>query len=171
MDKETMARARQGDAEAQYAVGQSLLALKGKPEVEAVAVEWLRKAAEQGHVEARYCVGVAYAKGIGVAQNELAALNWFRSLAGDGYSGVERALQFMGDSDGDMEWVLEATNARRKGAGMEELSSTFEIESLTAAEAMELVREGPYNLYLDGLDELAPGVAEPKSPHLRWRYV
>ena len=109
--------ARQGDAEAQYAVGQLLLARKGTPETDAEAVEWFRKAAEQGHEGARYSMGAAYSNGIGVAKDVLKALEWFRSLAVDGYTGMERALQLMGDPDGDMEWVLEATNAKRRSAG------------------------------------------------------
>ena len=66
MDKELMERARQGDAEAQYAVGQSLFADKGTPATAVEAVEWFRKAAEKGHEGARYCMGIAYSHGIGV---------------------------------------------------------------------------------------------------------
>ena len=166
IDKGLMARARRGDADAQYVVGQSYMTLKGKPGSATKAVAWFRKAAEQGHEGACYCMGVAYSHGLGVAKNERAALNWFRSLAGDRRAGIGRALEMAGDPDGDMEWVLEATNARRRRVGLDEMSSTVEFVALTAAEAQELVRkEARYSLYLDGLKKLRVGVAEVLAGH------
>jgi len=76
-----IARAKAGDAAAQYDVG--VLYAKGDGLVQdyASAASWFRAAAAQGNITAEYNLGVLYARGLGVAADQTEALNWYRSAA------------------------------------------------------------------------------------------
>ncbi|MEM1205646.1 MAG: caspase family protein [Acidobacteriota bacterium] len=75
-------RAKGGDAEAQYFVGQIFERGLGTSPDHAAAAEWYRKAAEQGYSAAMVDLGYFYEKGLGVEADEVAALNWYRRAAG-----------------------------------------------------------------------------------------
>jgi predicted nucleic acid-binding Zn-ribbon protein len=75
-------KASEGDAEAQFYVGE--IYEKGLgilPDYDLAAV-WYRKAANQGYSAAMVNLGYLYEKGFGVPQNSIAALNWYRKAAG-----------------------------------------------------------------------------------------
>ncbi len=74
------ALAGQGDANAQWMLGQALLtgSLGTTDEVE--AVRWLQLAADQGHALAQRDMGMLYEQGQGVTQDVLEAFFWY-SLA------------------------------------------------------------------------------------------
>ena len=76
--------AEQGDARAQYNLGQMHREGQGVPQDYAEAVKWYRKAAEQGHASAQFSLGDLLRKGQGVPQNYLAAHMWFNLAAAQG---------------------------------------------------------------------------------------
>ena len=63
-------RAQQGDAIAQFVLGERYDSGEGVPQNQAKAVKWYRKAADQGYAAAQNNLGVAYEKGEGVPQNQ-----------------------------------------------------------------------------------------------------
>jgi TPR repeat protein len=80
------ARAEQGDAEAQYNLGDSYDWGKGVPRDDVEAAKWYRKAAEQGDAKSQSMLGKCYAKGDGVAQNYSEAVRWYRKAAAQGFA-------------------------------------------------------------------------------------
>jgi len=76
--------AEQGQALAQYNLGQMYRDGHGVPKDDQQAVAWYRKAAEQGVADAQYNLGVMYANGRGVAKDEQLAVAWYRKAAEQG---------------------------------------------------------------------------------------
>ncbi len=75
-------RAKDGDPEAQYYVGQIFeKGLGTTPDYESAA-EWYRKAAEQEFSAAQIGLGYLYEEGLGVGQDDVQAMNWYRKAAG-----------------------------------------------------------------------------------------
>lgn len=71
-------RARQGDAEAQFWLGQHTRKCRE-------AFRWYRLAADQGHVQAQHFVGQAYQHGFGVPYDPARAIEEYRISAEQGY--------------------------------------------------------------------------------------
>jgi TPR repeat protein len=86
----TEARADQGDAAAQFGLGQKYS--RGDAPDSPQAAEWYRKAAEQGHALAQYNLGLMYANGHGVARDDAEALLWIRKAAEGGDAGAQHNL-------------------------------------------------------------------------------
>ncbi len=84
--------AEQGDAVAQFHLGESCRAGKGVTVNEAEAVEWYRKAADRGHAPAQFALGRAFSTGQGVAQDATLALGCFRLAAAQGNADAQHAL-------------------------------------------------------------------------------
>jgi TPR repeat protein len=76
--------AEQGDAKAQFKLGQRYHHGWGVARSEAEAEKWFRKAAEQGDVEALWFLGWKYEHGRGVARNRAEAVKWYRKAAEQG---------------------------------------------------------------------------------------
>jgi hypothetical protein len=77
-----MSAAEQGDATAQFRVGQIYeMGLGTSPDYSAAA-SWYRKAADQGNRAAAINLAVLYEKGLGVRQDATAALNLYRKAQG-----------------------------------------------------------------------------------------
>ena len=75
-------RAKDGDAEAQYYVGQIFeKGLGTTPDYESAA-QWYGKAADQQFSAAQIALGYLYEEGLGVDQDEVQAMNWYRKAAG-----------------------------------------------------------------------------------------
>ena len=81
---EVYARAREGDAEAQWTLGTIYAGGDGMPRDYAEAARWLLPAAEQGHAAARVLLGWMYRKGEGVPKDDALALMWWELAAGQG---------------------------------------------------------------------------------------
>jgi len=77
-------KAAQGNADAQYNLGDMYFHGEGVPADKAKAAQWFRKAATQGHVEAQYYLGIAYDSGRGVPEDKAKAAQWFRKSAEQG---------------------------------------------------------------------------------------
>jgi len=87
--------AEQGQAEAQFKLGQMYNKGQGVTQNRQKAVKWFRKAAEQGLTLAQYNLGVMYHHGLGITQNHQQALNWFRKAAEQGFSLAQYNLGVM----------------------------------------------------------------------------
>ena len=83
------ALAGQGDAHAQWMLGQALLTGDLGTTDDAEAVRWLQRAADQGHGLAQRDLGLLYELGRGVDQDSLEAFFWY-SLASRQDSGRAR---------------------------------------------------------------------------------
>ena len=70
------AKAKQGDANAQYNLGGSYYFGAGVAKDYVEAVKWIRKAAEQGLALAQYDLGVCYKIGKGVEKDYVEAYAW-----------------------------------------------------------------------------------------------
>ena len=76
--------AEQGDARAQYNLGQMYRQGLGVPQDYKTAVKWYRLAAEQGDADAQYNLGFMYHEGKGVIQDNVYALIWWNVAASQG---------------------------------------------------------------------------------------
>ena len=73
--------AEQGDARAQYELGEMYDKGEDVAANSTEAVKWYRKAAEQGHPGAQWQLGYKYEYGSGVAVDNVESLKWFRRAA------------------------------------------------------------------------------------------
>ena len=82
------ARARTGDADADFALGNiyrdGVMVKQDKIE----ALKWFEKAAEQGNVGAQFMVGLNYWVGLDVKMDEAKGMMWFRKAADQGEPGA-----------------------------------------------------------------------------------
>ena len=85
------ARAEQGDASAQFALGFMYADGEGVPQDDVEAVRWYRLAAEQGHAVAQSNLGVRYDEGRGVPQDYVQAHMW-RNVAASRLTGEKRKI-------------------------------------------------------------------------------
>jgi TPR repeat protein len=76
-----LARAKTGDAAAQFDIGVLYARGDGVVQDYGEAATWFRAAAAQGNVAAAYNLGVLYERGLGVPASTIQALNWYRSAA------------------------------------------------------------------------------------------
>ena len=74
-------KAEQGNAPAQYNLGDCYANGEGVAKDQVQAVSWWRKAAEKGHAKAQSYLGVCYEFGLGVARDQIEAYAFY-SLAG-----------------------------------------------------------------------------------------
>ena len=77
-----LATAREGDAEAQFYVGQIFEKGLGRDPDYGAAADWYRKAAEQGNAASQTGLAFLYETGLGVARDAEAALFWYRKASG-----------------------------------------------------------------------------------------
>ena len=80
----TQSIAEEGNAEAQYTLGEMYRRGQGVAQDYSEAARWWRAAAEQGHADAQYNLGVMYVNGDGVTQDYSESVRWFRSAAEQG---------------------------------------------------------------------------------------
>ena len=76
--------AEQGNALAQYKLGECYYLGYGVRQDYAEAVNWFRKATEQGNAPAQYKLGECYYLGYGVHQDKTEAAKWYRQAAEQG---------------------------------------------------------------------------------------
>lgn len=87
--------ADQGDAEAQFKIGNMYVGRQALPEDYAEAAKWYRKAAEQRHAKAQSQLGLMYVIGQGVPQDYAEAVQWCRKSADQGVATAQSQLGFM----------------------------------------------------------------------------
>ncbi|NLK41150.1 MAG: sel1 repeat family protein, partial [Planctomycetes bacterium] len=93
--QETLKKAEQGHAAAQYNLGVMYANGQGVPQDYKEAVKWFRKAAEQGDADAQFNLGLMYANGRGVPQDDKEAVKWFRKAAEQGDADAQFNLGLM----------------------------------------------------------------------------
>jgi uncharacterized protein len=76
--------AENGDAAAQYLLGDLYMEGKGVERNDATAFMWFQRAANQGDARAQYNLGASYAEGAGVQKSEVDAARWFQRAANQG---------------------------------------------------------------------------------------
>ena len=86
-------KAKQGDPDAQFALGRCYWKGFGVPEDYGQAAYWYRKAAEQGHPCAQYNLGYYYREGYGVSQDLEQAICWYSKSAEQGNICAQEALE------------------------------------------------------------------------------
>ena len=88
---ELFPRAHQGDADAQFRLGEMCATGKGSPRSSRAALKYYRDAALQGHVEAQFRVGNMYRSGT-VVFNNSEANNWYHKAAEQGHAEAQYTL-------------------------------------------------------------------------------
>ncbi len=78
--------AHDGDAAAQYELGDRYYRGRDLEQSYAEALRWYRRAAERGHMMAQYLVGVMFANGEGVSQDYVEGYAWMSLVARQGDS-------------------------------------------------------------------------------------
>jgi TPR repeat protein len=76
--------ADQGDARAQFNLGNMYRNGQGVRQDYAAAVSWYRKAPDQGYIPAQFNLGTMYLDGHGAPQDYAAAASWYRKAANQG---------------------------------------------------------------------------------------
>ena len=87
--------AEQGNASAQFYLGNLYHSGKGIPADQKIAVQWYQKAAQQGHTDAQVNLGNAYAYGKGVKSDSVRAVKWYRESAQQGHPKGQLLLGLM----------------------------------------------------------------------------
>ncbi|KAG0274208.1 hypothetical protein BGZ95_010010, partial [Linnemannia exigua] len=88
----TMARASQGEADAQFSLGDMLRDGKGVRQDRRAAMDWYSKAAEQGHARSQYSIGLLYEQGDGAKQETLRNVRRYLKGAVRGYSEADEEI-------------------------------------------------------------------------------
>ena len=100
---ELFPRARQGDAEAQFRLGEMWATGKGGSRSSRAAFDYYRDAVQQGHAAAQFRVGNMYESGTGVSDSSEAA-KWRHKAAEQGHAGAQYTLgQMCDDNSHDQE--------------------------------------------------------------------
>ena len=87
--------ATEGDATAQFDLGDRYFKGEGVPQDNGEAIRWFRLAAEQGHAGAQFNLGLMYANGRGIPQDDGEAARWYRLAAEQGHAGGQFTLSLM----------------------------------------------------------------------------
>jgi len=93
LEKDFTAKAKAGDAEAQYQLARLFFDANGVDQSDKKGEFWLRKAAEQGHVEAQSDMGGMYATGLIVRMNVIEADKWFILASKQGHGPGTRYMK------------------------------------------------------------------------------
>ena len=97
IDPAVLAKAKAGDAEAQFSVATAYRNGLGVPKDQVKSVSWLRKSAEQDLPYAQYDLGLCYSLGKGVTKDDAQAAAWYHKAASQGQSDAMRALAMLYD--------------------------------------------------------------------------
>jgi TPR repeat protein len=92
IDPLVMAKAKAGDAVAQFDLGYAYYLGQGVPKDYVQAALWFRKAADQGDAVAQHDLGVLYENGFGVLQDYAQAATWYREAADQGNAEAQSNL-------------------------------------------------------------------------------
>ncbi|MCL5098719.1 MAG: sel1 repeat family protein [Candidatus Omnitrophica bacterium] len=84
-------KADQGNADAQFILGERYYDGLGVPRDYAESARWFRKAADQGHSKAQCNLGIMHFLGRGVPQDYLEAYKWIELAGRGGYPGAAKA--------------------------------------------------------------------------------
>jgi uncharacterized protein len=109
--------AEQGNAKAQYELGQMYFYGVGVTIDQVEGARWYRKSGEQGNADAQYILGFIYYGGFGVPKDAVDAVKWYRKAADQGHILAQRALMEIYErGQGVHKDAKEAVKWRRKAA-------------------------------------------------------
>ncbi len=94
----TRAAAKQGDAQAQYRLGEMYDLGQGVTQDYKLAAQWYRRAAQQGHAQAQFALAEMYKNGDGVAKDMKEAVRWYQRAAKQGNPGAQLLLGVLYES-------------------------------------------------------------------------
>lgn len=121
-----LAKAKAGDAQAQYRLGKMYYDGDDVSQNYPQAALWFRRAAEQGNPDAEYMLGGLYHYGLGVPKNSAKSIIWLEKAAGQGQAKADYLLATcysagwgVGKND------AEAVSWLRKGAALENENSEY----------------------------------------------
>ncbi len=101
--------AEQGNAYAQYSLGQMYRQGLGVTQDSKLAVSWFQKAAEQKYAYAQFNLGWMYEEGLGVTQDYKQAVSWYQKAAKQGNAQAQYNLGMMyGNGRGVTQDYIEA---------------------------------------------------------------
>ncbi len=141
-------RAEQGDANAEFSLGNMYARGQVATRDDGEAFRWYRKAAEQGLTKAQYALGYLYHQGRGVPRDDAEAARWYRKAADQGYAKAQYGLAFMyGYGQGVPQDYAEAVRWCRKAADQGDASAQYALGLR----------------YLDGM-----GVSRDDAEAVRW---
>ncbi len=130
------ARAKQGDAEAQFQLGAYYHDGFGLPPDYQTAAFWFGKAADQGHAGAEYALGKMQMNAEGMLPDEAQAAHWIRKAADQGYAPAQDELALMyADGNGVMQDRQEAIRWATKAAEQGFVDAQFHLGSLLSSNA------------------------------------
>ena len=90
--QELQEKAANGDADAQFQLGDCYFFGLGVPKDMREGVSWYRKAAEAGQIKAQFNLGGCFHEGMGVEPDLMAAIQWWRKSAGQDYAPAEISI-------------------------------------------------------------------------------
>ena len=93
--EETLNKAKQGDAQAQFDVAGMYYFGNGCVKDYEEACAWWRKAAKQGQAKAQFVLGAMLENGRGCEKDEKAAVEWYRKAAEQGDAAAQNNLGYM----------------------------------------------------------------------------
>ena len=85
--------AEQGNADAQFALGEAYYDGRMVAQDRQQALRWFRAAADQGHAEAQYTLGFLYQMGRGVPSDPSQAMFWYQKAASQGHAQAASSLK------------------------------------------------------------------------------
>ena len=93
IDPSLEARARNGDPEAQFQLGDKYIKGDGTPKDFAKGVQWLTAAADNRHGQAQLSLGILYFYGWGVSVDAATAKSWLEKAAANGVTEADYYLE------------------------------------------------------------------------------
>jgi len=95
LEQKYLAKAEQGNVDAQYNLGIMYYHGEGVPKNLDEALHWFHLAAEQNDADAQYNLGFMYGKGEGTKKDQRQSLEWFQKAAAQGHAGAREILEKM----------------------------------------------------------------------------
>jgi hypothetical protein len=137
-------RAEEGDAEAQYIVGEIHEKGMGIPPDYEEAARWYRLAAEQDHSKAMMSLAYLHEQGLGVEQDLVAALNWYRRASGlneDDLMFAAVARERLAEQERALQQALDEAEQERRvlAEQVERLRADLQAQSEAAAGANQTI--------------------------------
>jgi len=134
--------AEQGNAEAQFVMGQAYAGIHYHGRHVPTAIDWYTKAAEQGHSEAQFELGQCYSHGDGTNQDHGLSLYWYKKAAmqGHGIAQTRVALAYEMGFGVDKNLVeayawLRVSLRLGKSAWARQMEKVLSLDELVEAEA------------------------------------
>jgi TPR repeat protein len=137
--RKVRAKARTGDADAQYEIGRLYAKGAGVWHNYPEATKWYLLAAQQGHVEAQLSIGILYEGGTGVPRDLSKAAHWYRKAAEQGDARAQVRLGYLyGTGQGvavdHVQAYLWYSLAARQGDKLARINQKAAADQLTSAD-------------------------------------